>query len=178
MLPVLTTERLVLRPWRGTDAAAAFEIYSQWDVARYLGTTPRAMSDPAEAEAAVARWAALGPRYGTWAIVPIGQDAPVGSALLKLLPASGTGEPTTDVEVGWHLRPEVWGRGYATEAGRCLLEYAWTHGTREVFAVTYPDNAASQAVCERLGMERLGPTDRYYGITCELFRARPPGGLD
>jgi len=106
--------------------------------------------------------------------VPIGETAPVGSALLKLLPASGTAEPTTDVEVGWHLRPEVWGRGYATEAGGRLLRYAWDNGFPEVFAVTYPENRPSQAVCERLGMTGLGPTDRYYDVTCELFRiARP-----
>jgi RimJ/RimL family protein N-acetyltransferase len=41
MLPTLRTERLVLRRWRAADAATAFEIYSQWDVARFLGSTPR-----------------------------------------------------------------------------------------------------------------------------------------
>ncbi len=175
MLPTLGTERLVLRSWAADDAPAAFGIYSRHEVARYLGTTPRAMADPAEAEAAVARWAALGPVFGTWAIVPKGHSEPVGSALLKLLPASGTGEPTGDVEVGWHLHPGSWGRGYATEAGGRLLDYAWEQGFDQVFAVTYPENLPSQAVCERLGMSRLGRTDRYYDISCELFGVGRPG---
>jgi RimJ/RimL family protein N-acetyltransferase len=39
----------------------------------------------------------------------------------------------------------------------------------EVFAVVYPDNAASLAVCRRLGMRPLGPTRRWYGMECEGF---------
>ena len=173
-MPVtLLTDRLVLRPWTDADVDAAFDIYSRWEVARYLGATPQAWIDRSDAEAALARWAALtGEVHGVWAIVPKGEDVPVGSALMKLLPASGTGEPTADTEVGWHLHPRAWGHGYATEAGGRLVENAWGHGLTEVYAVTYPQNLASQAVCERLGMARLGPTDRYYDTECELFVKR------
>jgi len=174
MVPELETDRLLLRPWRGPDADAAFEIYSQWEVARYLGAAPKAWTDPADVAAAFARWASFtGPLHGVWAIVPHEIGRPVGSALLKLLPYS-SGEASPDTEVGWHLRPEVWGRGYATEAGGRLLAHAWAHGLDEVFAVTYPANVASRAVCGRLGMEWLGQTDRYYGLVCELFRSRRP----
>lgn len=174
MVPELETSRLRLRPWRTSDLNAAVEIYSNGEVARYLGRTPRAWTGPADAHAALARWASFeGPRYGVWAIVPHDEDDPVGSALLKLLPYS-SGETSSDTEVGWHLHPRVWGRGYATEAGGRLLEHAWMHGIEEVFAVTYPANLASQAVCARLGMTGLGQTDRYYGLTCELFRVARP----
>lgn len=174
MTPELETDRLLLRPWRESDAEAALEIYSQWEVARYLGASPKTWTGPDDVAAAFARWASLeGPRYGVWAIVPHEEGRPVGSALLKLLPFS-SGEVSPDTEVGWHLRPEVWGRGYATEAGGRLLEHAWTQGIEEVFAVTYPANTASQAVCGRLAMTRLGQTDRYYGLVCELFRIRRP----
>ncbi len=174
MVPELETSRLRLRPWRTSDLNAAVEIYSNGEVARYLGRTPRAWTGPADAHAALARWASFeGPRYGVWAIVPHDEDDPVGSALLKLLPYS-SGETSPDTEVGWHLHPRVWGRGYATEAGGRLLEHAWMHGIEEVFAVTYPANLASQAVCARLGMTGLGQTDRYYGLTCELFRVARP----
>jgi RimJ/RimL family protein N-acetyltransferase len=54
-----------------------------------------------------------------------------------------------------------------------LLEHAWSHGLGEVFAVTYPQNSASQAVCLRLGMTALGLTEDYYDLTCALFRAEP-----
>lgn len=170
MVPELETARLLLRPWQESDADAALAIYSRWEVARYLGASPRVWAGPDDVRAAFARWASFdGPRYGVWAIVPREVGHPVGSALLKLLPYS-SGEVSPDVEVGWHLSPEVWGRGYATEAGGRLLDHAWEHGIGEVFAVIYPANTASRAVCRRLGMTDLGPTDRYYGLTCELFR--------
>ena len=174
-LPTLTTERLVLRPWRPDDAEAAFAIYSRWDVMRYLGRSPVPETDLAKARERVARWAGLpGPLHGVWAIVPNGATAPVGSALMKLLPHSGSGEPSQDTEVGWHLHPDAWGNGYATEAGARLVQHAWDHGLTEVYAVTYPENAASQAVCRRIGMEHLGQTDRYYDLTSELFRITRP----
>jgi RimJ/RimL family protein N-acetyltransferase len=170
MAPELESARLWLRPWRADEADAAFAIYAQWDVARFLGATPKAWTEPAEADAAIARWGAVpGPVHGIWAIVPQGETVPVGTMLLKLLPFS-SGATSADTEIGWHLRPDVWGRGYATEAAHRILEHAWAYGLAEVFAVTYPDNGPSQRVCERIGMTRLGPTERYYGVTCELFR--------
>lgn len=174
--PVLETERLVLRPWRSEDVAAVFDIYSRWEVARYLGRTPAAMTAFAQAEASLARWAAIpGPLHGVWAIVPRDAAAPIGSALLKLLPLSGDAGVSGDTEIGWHLHPDAWGKGYATEAARGLLAHAWEGGLDEVFAVTYPENTASRAVCRRLGMAHLGSTDRYYDVTCELFRVSRPG---
>jgi RimJ/RimL family protein N-acetyltransferase len=174
-MPEFTTERLHLRPWRGDDVDTILAIYSQPEVARYLGRTPKAMAGRADAEAALARWTALSDgRLGVWAIVPSDEPVPVGSLLLKELPLSNDGGPSGQIEIGWHLRPEVWGRGYATEAATRVLEHAWTLGLDEVFAVTYPENLPSQAVCRRIGMTPLGRTDRYYDVPSELFRiARP-----
>ena len=90
---------------------------------------------------------------------------------MKLLPLSGSGEASADTEVGWHLHSEAWGNGYAAEAGQRLLDRAWKHGLTTVYAVTYPENLAPQAVCRRLGMTHLGRTDRYNDVACELFRA-------
>ena len=175
MLPTLNCERLTLRAWTPADVDALFDLYSRWDVVRYLGTTPTVMTDPAQAVEKIAtRNAFTGPLHGVWAIVPNGEDRPVGTALLTLLPHSHTRGPSADTEVGWHLHPDVWGHGYATEAGGRLLAHAWPHGLKEVFAVTYPENAPSQAVCSRLGMAPLGMTDRYYDTSCALFRADRP----
>ena len=177
MQPVLETGRLLLRPWGEDDLATVFDIYSRWEVARYLGRTPAVMTESSQALASLARWAAIpGPVHGVWAIIPRGTSTPVGSALLKLLPLSEGGAISADTEIGWHLHPDAWGNGYATEAAGRLLDHAWASGLTEVFAVTYPENAASQAVCRRLGMTYLGPTDRYYDLTCELFRVTRPAG--
>ena len=58
-----------------------------------------------------------------------------------------------DVEVGWALAPEVWGRGYATEAGRASLDHAFTElGCAMVVSIVHPENAASIRVMDRLGI--------------------------
>lgn len=175
MLPEFTTGRLRLRSWGPDDLDTILAIYSQWEVARYLGRTPKAMASRAEAEAALTRWTGLSDgRLGVWAIVPNDADAPVGSLLLKELPLSEDGGPSGQIEIGWHLRPEAWGRGYATEAATRVLEHAWTLGLAEVFAVTYPENEPSQAVCRRIGMTPLGLTERYYDVPSRLFRIPRP----
>ena len=57
------------------------------------------------------------------------------------------------MEIGWALRQEVWGRGYATEIGRAGLDHAFSvPGVEEVVAFTEVHNARSRAVMERLGM--------------------------
>ena len=55
-----------------------------------------------------------------------------GSVLLKPLP-NGAGE----IEIGWHLHPDSWGRGLATEAAGALLRYGFELGLTEIWAVTH-----------------------------------------
>ncbi|MDF9877095.1 GNAT family N-acetyltransferase [Cellulosimicrobium cellulans] len=188
-MQTLTTSRLTLRPWTTGDVDAVLDIYSRWDVMRYIGTTPQVITTLDEASARVERWqAADDGTHGVWAVVPREGDlvglpaggAPVGTILLKPIPASGTGDPlqpSGDTEIGWHFHPDVWGRGYATEAAAAVLAHAFERGLDRVVAVTHADNAASQAVCRRIGMTHRGTTDAYYGTTCELFDVTVvPGG--
>ena len=62
--------------------------------------------------------------------------------------------------MGWALRREFWGRGYATEAARVALDYAFTElGQPRVISLIRPENDRSIAVAARLGMTRHGETD-------------------
>lgn len=106
---------------------------------------------------------------GVFAIVPSQSTAPVGMAMLVPLPAS-KGVDRRDIEIGWHLHPDVWGRGYATEAGGAMVERAAAGGVPEVFAVTHPGNVRSQAVCRRLGMTDLGVRTDWYDLRLRAFR--------
>jgi RimJ/RimL family protein N-acetyltransferase len=163
------TERLIARTWRPEDAERAFDIYSRLEVAKWLGAEPRPLESMDEAKYLVRRWAELNDENldtGRWALERKSDGAVVGTVILLDLP-DGDGE----LEVGWHLHPDSWGHGYATEAARGALTLAFGRGLGEVLAVVRPDNAPSLAVCRRLGMEELGLTDRYYGTSLELFRA-------
>jgi len=68
------------------------------------------------------------------------------------------------IEIGWHFRPASWGFGYATEAARCIVQYAFEQlNLPLLLAVTDPENKRSIAVIEKLGMRYDGLTARYYG---------------
>jgi RimJ/RimL family protein N-acetyltransferase len=169
----LATGRLDLRPWAISDADFAFDLYSRWEVQRFIGRSPRVMQDPADSAALVARLSGFDdPVHGYWVVVPRDTGRPVGTILLKSIPASGPTqpfEPSGDTEIGWHFHPDTWGHGYATEAASAVLEHAVSAGLSRVVAVTHAENFPSQRVCERIGMRHVGRTDRYYNMECELF---------
>jgi RimJ/RimL family protein N-acetyltransferase len=173
---ILRTERLDVRLWRDDEAERVFDMYAREEVAQWLGATPRPMTSLQEAELAIKRWRSqheTDPRYGVYAIVPRDTGLPAGSVLLKVLP-DAAGVPTGDVEVGWHLHPDSWGCGYATEAGRAMVARAFANGAPRVHAVVRPGNLRSMSVCRRLGMEHHGRTGRYYGTEVEHFTLDPP----
>ncbi|SOC49393.1 Acetyltransferase (GNAT) domain-containing protein [Blastococcus aggregatus] len=124
---------------------------------------------PAELVRSWAAIAATDDRYGCWAVEPGDGGPPAGTLLLKPLP-HGVGE----VEVGWHLHPDSWGRGYATEAAVAIIERAFAAGVPEVYAVVRPGNEPSLAVCRRLGMQPLGRMTRWYDVELEAFRLMAP----
>lgn len=59
-----------------------------------------------------------------------------------------------EYEVGYHLAADTWGKGYATEAARAIVDEALSRGLRRVVAFIYGGNTRSQAVARRLGMRR------------------------
>jgi RimJ/RimL family protein N-acetyltransferase len=164
----LLTARLRLRPWTASpsDLARLTDLYGRIEVTRWLGGPPSVSADEL-----VARWARLharDDRYLCWAIECA--DATVaGTLLFKPLP-HGVGE----VEVGWHLHPDCWGHGYATEAARAVIDRGFDAGLPEVYAVVRPGNVASMAVCRRLGMIPLGRIRRWYDVELEAFRLIAP----
>jgi RimJ/RimL family protein N-acetyltransferase len=167
----LISPRLLLREWEEKDIDFLLDMYSRWEVARFLGAAPRVLSGRDDAVATLTRWRARQNDVHTiWAIQDRATGHLLGTALLVPLLTSGEKLlPAEETEIGWHLHPDAWGKGYATEAANAVMAYATRSGVRPVLAVTYPENTASQAVCRRLGMRHVGPTDRYYNTTLELF---------
>jgi RimJ/RimL family protein N-acetyltransferase len=170
---VVCTPRLRLRPWTTCrdDLGRLTDLYSRVEVTRWLGGTPSVT--PVEL---VARWTAVhaaDERFGVWAVEVAAAGRVAGTVLLKPLPR-GVGE----VEVGWHLHPDSWGHGYATEAGRAVIDRGFAAGLPEVYAVVRPGNTASVAVCTRLGMQPLGRMRRWYDVELDAFRLMAPVVVD
>jgi RimJ/RimL family protein N-acetyltransferase len=174
----LSTDRLLLRAWREEDADFVFDMYRRAEVQRYIGRVPRVMESRDEAVARIAGWQALDhPVHAVWAVEVRDTGRLAGTLLLKGIPASGPSVPledSGDTEIGWHLHPESWGNGYATEAASAALAHGFAGGLTRIVAVTNPANTASQNVCLRIGMTHLGQTTAYYNTTCELFAIDRP----
>ena len=165
---VLSTERLVLRPVTADDHAVLLMHWTQPDVRRFLfdGAALSAAEVTETIGESVADFAARG--YGIWLIelgsgAALAGSAPlVGTAGLRPLEESG-------LEIFYSLAPGAWGRGYATEAARAVVEYGLGPlGLPEVLAEVDEGNIASVAVVKRLGMTPyavvpgvLGPMTRY-----------------
>jgi RimJ/RimL family protein N-acetyltransferase len=165
-------DRVELRPWCPADAAFAFDMYSRWDVQRYLGRDPKVMVDPAQADVLIARLAAVvDPVLGYWVVQLISTGELVGTVMLQGIRLTGADEPSNQIEIGWHFHPDAWGRGYATEAAKTVMQHGFDAGVERIIAVTHPDNSASQRICHRFGMKDEGVTNLYYDVECELFVA-------
>lgn len=181
MTEVINTERLTLRPWEDSDVDFIYDLYSRWVVQRFIGTEPAVMASRSEAVERLARFQAMDhPVHGIWAVTRKEDGLPVGTLLLKPIPASGEEplQPSNDIEIGWHFHPDHWGNGFASEAATAVLDHAFASGLEQVVAVTNPANEASQSVCRRLGMEHQGLSKKYYNAACELFLVSKPAVTD
>jgi RimJ/RimL family protein N-acetyltransferase len=107
---------------------------------------------------------------GFWAVERKADQVVAGTLLLMPL----QGGERDEVEIGWHFHPDSWGQGLASESARALLTWGFEHGLDEILAVVRPGNAASMAVCRRIGMTHLGRTSTYYATELELFRINRP----
>jgi ribosomal-protein-alanine N-acetyltransferase len=165
---VIASERVSLRAWRVEDAEAAFGIWGSHAVADwlYLEPTPDVEAQERELAALIVRYTEVGGGFGNLALVPVDVGRPVGAIMLKPLGTTGL------VEVGWHVDPAFWGRGYASEGGRIAVRYGFADlGLDAIHAIVLPENARSQAVAHRVGLADTGRMQLWADREHTLFRA-------
>lgn len=146
-----TTERLLLRPRTMDDFGACLEMDRDPEVTAYVDGP---WNDPDEHRAFLTQriLATYPPGHGYWTITT--HDSPedlLGWVLV--LPTDEAGV----AEIGWRLVRRAWGRGYATEASRRILDHVWADtAVTRVTADIHPDNRASIAVATKLGLRAEG----------------------
>ncbi len=173
---LLTTERLLVRPWEDEDAAAALAIFGDERVSRWLAPATDPVPDEAAMLELLRTWrqeevdsgADLEQYLGRWALVRRDGDVVVGALVLRTMPPHDE-----DLEIAWQLAPEHWGRGYASEGARALAQWAFEQSASELFAVVRPGNERSAGIARRLAMEWVGETEKYYDLTLRVYRLRP-----
>lgn len=167
----VTTERLTLRPWQVDDAPAALEVYGHAEVTRWLSPDMDHVPDLAAMRLLLQQWIAESARLpapaGRWAIQRTSDGQLIGGAVLLPLPPGNE-----DLEIGWQLRPDVWGNGYASETTHALAAWAFSHDVDEVFAVVRPGNVRASNTVLKNGMHWVGETTKYFGIELQVFRLR------
>jgi [ribosomal protein S5]-alanine N-acetyltransferase len=146
-MPVLKTERLLLREFVSEDCDALATILSDPQTMRYY---------PAPFDrAAVADWIQrnrtryANDGYGLWAMILNSTHELIGDCGLVRQSVDGVDE----IEIGYHVRRDLWGQGYATEAAPGCREYGFvTLAADRLISLIRPENLASRRVAEKNGM--------------------------
>ncbi len=144
-LVVLETERLLLVPLDCSRAEELAAIYADPEVARYIGASRLTAEGTRTQVAAFEQvWRECG--YGQSALLEQATGRMIGRAGLHPWPNWG------ELEIGYVLGRDQWGRGLAREAGQVWLQWALTHVPQDhLIAVIHPANASSITLAERLG---------------------------
>lgn len=168
--PELRTERLLMRGWRDDDLEWFAAMMADPDVAKDLGHDEPLNEGQAFHDMAflVGHWELLG--YGHWVLELLDTGECVGRAGLLRPP----GWP--DLEVGWTVAREHWGKGYAPEAARAACRYAHDElGARHIISLILPENTNSIRVAEKLG-ERVEGSFQLREFDLRVYGAELPLG--
>ena len=167
----LTSERLILKPLQSDDLDICLEMFTDPDVVKYADGL---MSD-STIRKGIPNWIKRGGNgcIGIWCLTDRLSGEKYGSVALLPIPIDendtdfdlvvpGT-MPDGDIEIGYFLKRSAWGRGFATETCRRVLQFAFEKTTLiEVVATFEEENTASRNVLEKSGFKNHG-SRRCYG---------------
>ena len=142
-VPVLETDRLILRGWREDDLDFYAAMLADPEVTQFIWGADTRHDAWRRLTLMAGHWAIRG--YGFWAVTRKSDRAMIGRVGLW----NPEGWPA--VEVGWALARDAWGNGYATEAARAAVDYGFkTLAVERLVSYIEPENTRSQAVARRL----------------------------
>lgn len=155
----ISTPRLILRELIPSDAAGMFELDSDKDVHLYLGNQPLTHIDQSKEVIRFIRQQYEENGIGRWAVIEKSTNRFIGWAGLKLVTTPVNGH-VNYYDLGYRFIKQYWGKGYATECTKALLEYGFIKLQQEViYAMTDAENMASARVLEKNGFRQTGVFD-------------------
>ena len=169
-LTELHTPRLMLRHWHAADLADFATLNDDEQVMRYFpGRLNRQESD-ALADRILAHIDQHG--FGVWVVELRNQPGMIGILGLQRVLFDSTF--THSVEIGWRLLPAYWHQGLAFEAAQAALEFGFGQlDLPQILAFTVPANQPSQALMQRLGMQRDPAEDFLHPLLPKQHPLRP-----
>lgn len=159
---VLETERLGFRPFVPEDLPLLIEQRSDPDMNRYLGGPE--LQNPEFLSKRIRFYISTYEKFGFGSCLMHWKESgePIGSAGIQPL------EGTDDVEVGYNMIKEFWGRGIGTEAAKAWMDYGFKKGLDRIVAVAHLENLASIHIMKKLGMT-YEKTEMHWGIECDFY---------
>jgi RimJ/RimL family protein N-acetyltransferase len=157
-VPVIETERLVLRGHRIDDFADSLALWTDPEVTRFIGGRPSTQEEVwSRLLRYVGHWALLG--FGYWVISEKETDRFMGEVgfanFRRVIKPSLDDMP----EIGWALAPHGHGKGYATEAARAAIAWGEAHfGPIRTACIIAPENGPSIRVAEKCGYREFQRT--------------------
>jgi RimJ/RimL family protein N-acetyltransferase len=164
VLPTLDTTRLTLRALAEADVPALFTVFSDREAMRYWSRP--AMTEPAEAEALLREIQGYleSKTFFQWGIARREDGLAVGTCTLFRIDREHR-----RCELGYILRRDLWGQGFATEALTAVVEHAFgALGLHRLEADIDPRNAGSIRLVERLGFKREGHLRERYFVAGDI----------
>ena len=154
---MIDTERLTLRRFTAQDEQAYADIMTNPNVYRYLGT---GQGIPRENMGRIIEQMEMtfGHGLGVYAVIEKASGKLIGHCGLRGLPCGRK-------EILYAYSEDSWGKGYATEAAKAVLE---AHDVRPLIAVSYPENPASIGVIKKIGFSHVGQ-EKMFGKVFESF---------
>ena len=155
-VPVIETERLILRQFKLDDFETYAEMMADPDIVRYLMS-----GQPMTRHEA---WRSLATMAGHWVLHGHGQWALEEKATGQFVGRAGLIYPQgwPDLEAGWVLSKTAQGKGYATEAGKAAIDFAFTQlKAKKVISLIQPDNKPSIKVAKRIGENYEGEIELF-----------------
>lgn len=167
-----TTSRLVARTLTYDDLDELFALYRDPVLMRWITGRPRSRDETREK---------IGEHldhlerhgFGLYGLWEVGGGPMIGRGGVMTLAAYGDRVG----DLAWMFHRGAWGRGYATEVGRALVERSFRRfGVERVIARAHPDNRGSLRVMEKLGMHRIAATADEITYEAAPPRLRPEPG--
>lgn len=168
-MKTIETERLILREFVLDDAQAVFEFGSHPEVTRYTGDAGLIQSIADARRVIVNTWHVdyRERGFGRLAVVDKATQRVIGFCGLKYL------GDLQEVDLGYRLLPEFWGRGLATEAGRAVLDDGHERlGLKAIIGLILPENVASRRVLEKLGFRQAEKIKLPEAELVQVYRER------
>jgi [ribosomal protein S5]-alanine N-acetyltransferase len=146
-MQILETDRLILREFQLDDVDALARILSDAETMRFypLHFDRKEVEDWIDRNRR--RYTKDG--HGLWAVVLKSSGELIGDCGLTVQDVEGSNE----IEIGYHVRRDLWGQGFATEAARACRDYGFTNlGFSRLVSIIRPENFASRRVAEKNDM--------------------------